>query len=76
MIHNLMSAGKRYVNDMELCDIAALKFCLMALGILIGIAIPKGARKPSALWAAVIFVGSFVALMGKFFAYLTTPRVK
>lgn len=71
MMKELMYAGKRYVQDMELEDVAALKICLISLGALIGAAAPKRTRQGLACLAAVGFVGTCIPLVTRFVATLT-----
>ena len=40
MLDKWLAAGRLAIKDMDLEDVAALKLCLMALGILIGLGIP------------------------------------
>ena len=47
----LMDAVDRYLRDCTWKDISILKFCLIALGVLLGIAVPARKKKASA-WAA------------------------
>lgn len=74
MLTKLMTAGKCYIREMELEDVAALKFGLISLGTLIGLSLPKRSRKPSAVFATLIFLGTCIPLTYKFIASLT--RVK
>ena len=39
-MHRLTDAANRYLKDCTWKDIAALKFCLLALGVMLGIAVP------------------------------------
>lgn len=71
MLRKWAAAGKRFVNGMELEDIAIMKFCLIAFGALVGLALPKKAKRPSALLAAVVFLGTFGTILYRFFVSLT-----
>jgi uncharacterized membrane protein len=62
----LFSAADRYLRVCDWRDIAVLKFCLVALGSLVGLAIPTRKRKPATRIAALIFVVTYVPLLVKF----------
>ncbi len=66
----LTEAADRYLRDCTWKDISVLKFCLMALGVLMGLSIPARKKKPAAWAAALVFVGTYVPLMAKFLPYL------
>ena len=70
----LMDAADRYLQDCTWKDISILKFCLLALGILLGIAVPARKKKASAWLASLVFVGTYVPLMSKFLPYLLESR--
>lgn len=55
-----------YVNRCNWKDMALLKICLCAVGIMIGLAIPEKKKKCSSVAAGVIFVVSYIPLMAKF----------
>lgn len=71
MLQKWMIAGKRFVNEMELEDIALMKFCLIAFGALVGLAVPKGTRKTAGLLASVVFLATWGTVMCRFLASLT-----
>ena len=66
---NLFSAADRYVRSCNWRDIAVLKFCLCALGVLVGLVIPARRRKCVA-WAA----GHVCAAAGKISAHIAGRR--
>lgn len=74
MMDSLLGAGRLYIKDMDLEDVAALKLCLMALGILMGLGIPLKGRRAAALLAGLLFVGTYIPLLSQFFACLTRVR--
>ena len=66
----LTDAAHRYLRACDWRDIAVLKICLCALGVLLGLAVP-GRRKRAAAWAAaLVFAATYVPLMAKFLPYL------
>lgn len=66
----LFSAADRYLQSSDWRDMAILKICLCALGVLMGLAIPKRRKKPTARIAALVFVVTYVSLLAKFFSVL------
>lgn len=61
----LIEYGNKYARQSTWKDFAMVKFCLCAMGILIGFAVPKKARKPVMFGAIAVFVGTYVPLMLK-----------
>ena len=70
----MMDEVDRYLRDCTWKDIAVLKFCLLALGVMLGIAVPARKKTVSAWLASLVFVGTYVPLMGKFLPYLLNGR--
>ena len=73
-MNRLTEAADRYLRDCTWKDISILKFCLIALGVLLGIAVPARRKKASAWAAALVFAATYVPLMGKFLPYLLGER--
>ena len=70
----LMDAADWYLKNCTCKDIAVLKFCLIALGVMLGIAVPARKKTVSAWLASLVFVGTYVPLMSKFLPYLPGIR--
>lgn len=70
----LISAGNRYLKEMDLSGITLLKICLTALGVLIGLGGSKRHRKSMSLLAGFAFVGAWIPLMMKFFRFILTTE--
>lgn len=62
----LFQIAEEYVKGMKLQDMAVLKICLLAAGIIIGITAPKRWRKGLLAIAAIAFVVTYIPLMAKF----------
>lgn len=60
-----LELGNRYAKQSDWKDFALTKFCLCAMGILIGICIPEKGKKCTGIIAAIIFVASYIPLMSK-----------
>ena len=72
---NLFEAANQYLKGCTWKDMALLKVCVCAMGVLIGLAVP-GRKKRAAAWAAyLLFVAAYVPLMGKFLPYLLGDKI-
>ena len=63
----LFDAANRYIETSDWKTIAVLKFCLISLGMMIGMAIGRKNRKPAFFGALGVFAATYVPLMVKFF---------
>ena len=63
---NLIAAGNLYLKKMDLSDVALLKVCVGALGVLIGLGAAKKHRRGAGLLAGLAFCLTWVPLMGRF----------
>lgn len=61
----LLELGNRFAKQSDWKDFALTKFCLCAMGILIGICIPDKNKKCIGPVAAIIFASSYLTLMSK-----------
>lgn len=66
-MNKLFDYANQYVKESDWKDLALVKFCLCAMGILIGLSLPEKYKKPVAACAAFVFVASYIPLMRKFF---------
>lgn len=66
----LIERGKRCLQVWNWKDVAALKLCICALGVLVGLVIPARRRKLAAILAGVVFAATYVPLMVKFLPFL------
>ena len=74
-MNKLTDAANRYLKDCSWKDIAVLKFCLIALGVLLGIALPARNKKASARAASLPKEPHKLPLMAKFLPYLAGDKV-
>lgn len=63
----LLEIGNRYAAQSTWKDFALIKFCLCAIGVLIGILIPRKCKKKAAKIAGTVFGVSYSILMTKVF---------
>lgn len=62
----LLECANRYVRESDWKDLALVKFCLCAMGLMIGLCIPKEKKRIPLFVAFGVFVGTYVPLMLKF----------
>ncbi|MDO5573438.1 MAG: permease of phosphate ABC transporter [bacterium] len=62
----LFDYANDYIKKMDAKDITLLKFCLLALGILIGIGVPKKFRKAVILISLLVFMMTYIPVMADF----------
>ncbi|MBQ3704729.1 MAG: permease of phosphate ABC transporter [Oscillospiraceae bacterium] len=67
----LFDAANRYLETSDWKTIAVLKFCLIALGMMIGMGIRKENKKPVFLSAVTVFAAAYIPLMVKFYKVFT-----
>ena len=67
----LFDAANRYIETSDWKTIAVLKFCLISLGMMIGMGVGKKDKKPVFLGAASVFTATYIPLMVKFFKVFT-----
>ena len=61
----LLKIAEEYVRGMNWQDVALLKICLCAIGIIVGISIPKKWKKGVLVGAALVFVITYIPLIAK-----------
>lgn len=62
----LFKCADQYLQESDWKDLALIKFCLCAIGIMIGLCVPKEKKKYPFLAAAAVFVVTYIPLMAKF----------
>lgn len=62
----LFDYADRYIQESSWKDIALLKFCLFAMGILAGMQMPEKNRKRVGIAAALVFAVTYIPLMSKY----------
>lgn len=65
-MEKLFHVVEEYIRGMKWQDIALLKICLCAAGIVIGLTAPKRWRKGLLILASAAFVVTYIPLMAKF----------
>lgn len=63
-----------YIKESTWKDLALIKSCLCAIGVLIGLVIPRAKKKWSIMTAAAIFIVTYIPLMAKFLEIMFRKR--
>lgn len=71
----LFGYAEKYIDRSDWKDLAMLKFCLFAMGVLAGMRIPGKNRKQAGRIAAAVFAATYIPLMAKFFAVIREKDV-
>ena len=66
----LFSAADDYIAQMTWKDLGLVKLCLCSMGVLLGLATGKKARKWAALGAVVVFLATYIPLILDFLPHL------
>lgn len=68
----LFDGADRFCAQCSWKDFALVKFCLCAIGVIIGVLLPVSV-KTAAFWIAlIVFIVTYIILMTKFFRVLFT----
>ena len=68
----LFDGADRFCAQCSWKDFALVKFCLCAIGVIIGVLLPVSV-KTAAFWIAlIVFIITYIVLMTKFFRVLFT----
>lgn len=67
----LFTSADKYLQQCSWKDMALLKFCLISLGIFMGIHLPEKHKKAAGWTAFLIFAASCAPLMAKYFRILS-----
>lgn len=62
----LFAYANQYVAESDWKDLALLKFCLCAMGILIGVNVAPKYKKAVTAGALAVFVATYIPQMSKF----------
>ena len=64
-MNELFTLGNRYAQQSTWKDFALVKFCLFAMGLLVGMYMPEKHKKSAAKAAIFAFSAAYVPLMAK-----------
>ena len=73
-MNRLFEAANRYIETSDWKIIAVLKFCLISLGMMVGMLIKPAHKKPVFLVALGVFGATYVPLMVKLYRVYTNKE--
>ena len=62
----LFDKANRYCRESTWKTLAALKFCLFSIGIIVGVLLPDTCRTPVLVIFGVVLIATYIPLMAKF----------
>lgn len=62
---HLFRTADRYIQTSDWKLLAVLKFCLLSLGLLAGMSVPKKQRTPVRIGALAVFFTTYIPLMAR-----------
>lgn len=65
----LFGCADRYLQSRRWTILAGLKFCLGAIGVLLGLAVPGKHKKTAAIGALGVFLATYIPLMADFLTF-------
>ena len=70
----LFRSAEIYLSGCTWKDLALIKFCLFSLGLLAGLGVSARKKRPAAIVAVLVFLATYIPLMGKFLPILLHCR--
>lgn len=64
-MRNIIELGNEYVKQSDWKDLALIKLCLCAMGVLLGLSAPKKLKRPIAFVAMALFITTYIPLICK-----------
>ena len=62
----LLDFANQYITTLKWQHFSIIKFCLISLGVLIGLLIPSEAKATMLVVAGIIFAGTYIPTMAHF----------
>ena len=66
-----LELGNRYMQESDWKDLSLLKFCLFAMGLLIGTQVTEKYKKPVIGVSLGVFIATYILLMLKLFKIMS-----
>ena len=63
----LFEVADRYGKESTWKTMAALKFCLFSIGIIVGVLLPETYKTPVLVIFGIVFIVTYIPLMRKYF---------
>lgn len=73
-MNRLFEAANRYIKTSDWKIFALLKFCLISLGMMVGILIKREHKKPVFFGALGIFIATYISLTARFYKIFTEKK--
>lgn len=67
LMKEFINCVKEQVKEIELKDLAFIKICTLALGILLGMAAPKKLKKPIFIIIILVYIVTMIPILVKIF---------
>lgn len=64
-MNKLFNVADQYIQESDWKVIALLKFCLISLGVIVGMQVAPKHRKPVLLGCLAVFIATYIPLMAK-----------
>ena len=68
-MNKIFDCANSYIHERSWIMLALVKFCLCAIGLMLGLLLPEKWRKAAFISAAAVFVLTYVPLMADFFGF-------
>jgi hypothetical protein len=68
-MRRLFDCADRYIQSRDWKMLAGLKFCLCAIGVLLGLSVPGKHKKGAAVGAFGVFLATYIPLMADFLTF-------
>lgn len=65
-MNNVIKNTDKYIKNLSVCDLGLIKICLLSLGLLFGMSIPKKAKKNVRKVSLFTFLITYIVVMSKF----------
>lgn len=69
-VGKFVQIADEFIKEMHVSDMVVLKFCLMSLGIIVGICLPKKWKRPALFTALFVFIITYLPLVTKWGTFL------
>lgn len=69
-VKDFVQIADEFIKEMHVADMVVLKFCLLALGMIVGICLPKKWKRPALFTALFVFIVTYLPLVTKWGAFL------
>lgn len=70
----MLDAGKRFCKDIDLTEMALLKICVAAFGVLVGLGSAKRHKTGMSFLAGFALIATAIPLIAKFLSILTSSE--